>query len=530
MCDNIIKNAETSNEEKLSDNKFLLTKKDIVFAIIFFICSVMMSALGVFGGFRAGFSVASFALLLAVTFYLKNKEIKIGIYPAFCFLLSIGLMLNFSITTNVSVRFWSFVLLGFLLLLWFTSLINQKHSAGDLGIIKEIIFPVFSLAIPNLPNTITSLFSGRKNKTLGKIIIGILPAIPVLFVVVPLLMSSDAAFSGMISLAFKNLALTILKLILGAIIALFLVTYCFSLKKKEFPQIKSSNFKGLESTPVISFLSVLSLCYLSYLFSQLAYFFSAFSGFLPKDYDFSLSAYARRGFFEMSVIAAINFIIIFAVLLISRKKNQKINVFSRILCTFIGVFTLVIIATALSKMFLYIKNYGMTELRITTSMFMLFLAVVFITLMLRLYIPAIKVLKTGFIAASVALIILGGFNVNNVIAKYNYTAYKTGVLKEVDISTIYYLGDEGIPYLAKLANDKNEDVAHKAKLKLSSSFNDYYEVEYNGKLNKYKVEEKKYTKLEQFNLPRNRAYKVLDDLLKEDPQIVNYQLKDFENE
>ncbi len=529
MCDNIIENDLLLEENKLPNTKFDISTKDIVFAIIFIVCSILLSAFGIFGGLRAGFTVATLLILSAVTIYFKTKETKPDTYSFVCCLLSLGLTVNFSITSNLTVRFWSFVLLNLLLLIWFTSLISKEHTSGDLGIIKEIFLPIFCLALPNLPTAISSLVSGRKNKTLGKIFLGIIPAIPVLLVIIPLLMSSDEAFHGMVSLAFENIVLLIFKLISGIIISVFLIAYCFSLKKKEIPQIKSGNFKGLESTPIISFLSVLSICYLSYLFSQLAYFFSAFSGFLPKDYAFSFSAYARRGFFEMSAIAAINFIIIFAVLLLSTKKNGKIHLLSRILCTFIGIFTLLIISTALSKMFLYINHFGMTELRITTSVFMIFLAVVFVALMIRLYVPWVKVIKTGFIAASISLIILGTVNVNNMIAQYNYNAYKSGTLKEIDVSTIYELGDEGIPYLVKLAHDKNETVAHLAKLKLSYSFENYYETEYNSEFNIFETGKKKYTRIEEFSFSRNRAYKILDNILKKHPQIVNYKNEHFEN-
>ncbi len=530
MSDNISKSTLPS-EDNNSSNRFDIDKKDTVFAIIFVCCSIIMSAFGIFAGFRAGFTVATAFIMVAVTAYFKTKKIKIDIYAGICCLLSLGLAVNFSITSNSSIKFWSFIILTILLLIWFTSLVSKERAKDDLGILKEIFLPVFNLAFPNLLNALTSLLSGRKNKTLGKILLGIIPAIPVLFVVIPLLMSSDEAFSGMISLAFENMALLIFKLIVGFVISIFLIAYCFSLKKKELPKIKNCNFSGLESATVISFLSVLSVCYLSYLFSQLAYFFSAFSGFLPADFKFSLSAYARRGFFEMSVIAIINFIIIFATLLLSRKKNGKINLVSRILCTFICIFTLLIITTALSKMFLYINNFGMTELRITTSVFMVFLAVVFIALLIRLFVPSVKVLKTGFISAAIALIILGTVNVNSVIARYNYTAYKNDILNKIDVITIYELGDEGVPYLAELANDEDEDVAHLAKMQLSCCFEDYYETNYNDEFLELEIGEKKYNGLGEFSFSRSRAYKVLDKILKESPEIVDYKIfhEYFEN-
>ena len=45
-------------------------------------------------------------------------------------------------------------------------------------------------------------------------------------------------------------------------------------------------------------LGMISLVYVLYLVSQLAYFSGGFSGILPKGY--TMAEYARRGFFEMA--------------------------------------------------------------------------------------------------------------------------------------------------------------------------------------------------------------------------------------
>ncbi|MEE1074365.1 MAG: DUF4173 domain-containing protein [Acutalibacteraceae bacterium] len=536
MSDNIYENTvETAQPYPMEENhfkKFDITSKDIIFAVIFTVASIIMSAFGIFGGLRIGFTVAIIMLAAVMSIYLKTKEIGIKAYPLCCFVLSIGIAFNFSVTSNYSVRLWSFALLILLLLVWFNSLVRKQSEKGDLGILKEIILPIFDEALPNLPITVVSLFSGdkKRNKILGRILLGVLPAIPLLFVIIPLLMSSDEAFSGMIKLAAQNTVLIILKIVLGTVISVFVISYAFSVKKKELSVSAKSDFKGIENTVIISFLSVLSVCYISYLVSQLAYFFSAFSGFLPEDYEFTVSVYARRGFFEMSVIAAINFSIIFAALLLSRKKDGKLNLLIRIICTFIGIFTLIIISTALSKMFLYIGSFGMTELRITTSAFMMFLAIVFIALMIRLFSERVQVIKTAFVTAALTLIALGLINVNAVIADYNYNAYKSGKLDKMDVNTIYELGDEGIPYLVKLTKDKNKEIADSAKLKISYSYEDYYKIKRVDEqgIYKYKIN-KRYKDIGQFSFSRQKAYEELEKYLKQNPEILNYKTEYFEN-
>jgi len=274
-----------------------------------------------------------------------------------------------------------------------------------------------------------------------------------------------------------------------------------------------------------------------YLFSQLAYFFSAFKGILPTDYEFTVADYARRGFFEMCVISVINLVLVFAVLLFARKKEGKICAANKAICTFICIFTIIIIVTALSKMLLYIKSFGMTELRITTSAFMLFLAVVFVSVILRIFINGIRALRVAFVTAGCILVLLGTINVNSVVAKYNYNAYKNGLLEDIDINTIYQVGDEGIPYLVLLAKDSNSEVAESAKSELYSAITGYryYETEFIQKSiedlvywDECKIIAKKYDGIGEYSIPKNKAYKCLDKYIEENPDILKSEIYQYD--
>lgn len=516
-------------DETITQN-FDITKQDNVFVILVAITSVLTSVFGIFGGFKSGFTVTCVLLLGLFTFYLKNKENKIKIFPLTCVLLSLGIGASFIITTNVSVRFWSFVVTVLLYLVWFTSLTGDVKESGDLGILKKIFAPFFKGALFNLPVCMKSLFviNIKNSKKFGMIVGGLAVSVPFVAVVVSLLISSDEAFSGMVTLIFGNIISGIFKIVFGLGLSVFIISYGLSLKKEKAEEIKPLGFDGVDSTFITAFLSTFSVCYLAYLFSQLAYFFSAFKGFLPENYK--IADYARRGFFEMSIIAAINFALIFFTVVATRKKDGKLTVILKILCTFIGVFTLIIISTAISKMVLYIGSFGMTVLRLTTSAFMVFLAVAFISLILRIYIPKIKVIRTGIITAAIVLLILGTVNVNSVVAKYNYEAYKHRILKQIDVGTLYDVGAEGVPYLVNLSNGAtNSNVKREATERLAEIISEMYELSFNdeGECEKYI---KKYDSIGEFSIPTSRAYKILDDYIEKNPNIlVKCSILDFED-
>ena len=511
---------------------FDVTKRDFLFTALIFLAAVFGVFFGIFNGFHFGFTLTSFVTFVCLTVYLSKGVRKIKKFPLACGILALGLSAVFSVTSNGSVRFLGFVGTVILSLIWFVSLSDIPFKPGDGGLISTIFSPVFEQTLPNIPTTVTSLFSHKENvgKTIGKIAIGVAIAVPVLAVVIPLLMSSDAAFSGLVGSISGNLFMIAFKIGLALAITIVLLSYCFSLKKDSVNDKPVSQFAGVDNVILSSFLFVLSICYLLYLFSQLAYFFSAFKGILPSDYTFTLSEYARRGFFEMCVISVINLITVYVVLSIAKRNHGKLPMILRIICTFISVFSLVIIGTALSKMILYINHLGMTELRITTSSFMVFLAVVFAFLIFKVYIPKAEVLRAAVVTAGIVLILLGTVNVNRFVAEYNYQAYTAGKLETIDVQQIYSLGDEGIPYLLRLTQDADTNVKKQAKDFLLACIENekYYdiEVEYSDDKPVFKVGDRKCKNIGEYTISKMMAYNVLDEFIENNVNEINTYLAD----
>ena len=459
--------SESTRPSKL----FPVRKIDAIFALCAMLGSIFAAVCGIFSGYSLGYALSVVLLFALYTVYFA-KSSKFSLYPALCGLLALLNSGVFVCTTNASVRFFTAIATFLLSLVCLDGLLfgDSKGNRNTLG-----VFLGAASTIGKVGFAVGSLFSGKNEsrKTIGKALIGICCALPVLLVVVPLLISSDHAFHGMVHNIFANTFKTALKTIFGLIVAPFFVSYGFSLKAGRVARLKASKGRGIENVYVISFLCVISACYLLYLFSQLAYFFSAFQGFLPSE-GITHAQYARKGFFEMCIIAVINFVLVFSTLLAARKKNGKVCVAIKVLATFISMFTLMIVATAISKMVLYIDAYGMTVLRLTTSAFMVFVSAVFVSLILRIYIRKINVIKVALLAAGCVVLILGTVNVNAVCAKYNYDSYLSGKLDTIDVVALYDLGAEGVPYLVKLASVPEKTVADEARQFLAEAYTDQY--------------------------------------------------------
>ncbi len=161
------------------------------------------------------------------------------------------------------------------------------------------------------------------------------------------------------------------------------------------------------------------------------------------------SEYARRGFFELCAIAVINLIVILVLTGCAKKggstRPKLLTGYAVVLC----LFTLFIIATALAKMLLYIKAYGLTALRLYTAWFMVLLAAVFFVLMLRQFVRKLPTAAILSVAFTVLFGLLCFAKPETRIAEYNIARYENGTLKDLDVQMLCELSEDAYTVMAK---------------------------------------------------------------------------------
>jgi hypothetical protein len=110
--------------------------------------------------------------------------------------------------------------------------------------------------------------------------------------------------------------------------------------------------------------SIFVILYLAFFIIQGSYLFGAFSGSLPA--DFTIANYARRGFFELCLIMALNFSLLWIVGR-SSKPGIRENAYTKVISTLILIESILFSITAFSKIYFYILSYGFTPLRWQSS-------------------------------------------------------------------------------------------------------------------------------------------------------------------
>jgi len=194
---------------------------------------------------------------------------------------------------------------------------------------------------------------------------------------------------------------------------------------------------------------MVNLLYLLYAVIQFGYFFGAWSGVLPD--GITPAVYARNGFFELAFISCINVILLLLSIRLTRRE-RKAGLIIKCLSTCLLALSCVQLISAGLRMRLYTQAFGLTQLRYFVSAFMILLAVFFILLLLKEFIPSFPMFRSMVFAGAAALVILNYSVPDAQIARYNINHYISGELHSLDTEYI-----TGLSADAKIILLENEE-------------------------------------------------------------------------
>lgn len=442
--------------------------------------------------FVAGWGITVFTAFFIGGVMLYRHWLKIPIPKASWFWFTVvGLAgISFSLFREDSMAGYRLLLLHGSVLVWCASLFGtmiagkiSNYSVMD-GINSLLIIPfrnfgVFFAGITGLALKESSGEESEKKKAGYKNLlyvgIGVALCVPVLAIILPLLVSAD---DGNFSKALEGFAQTlskifsfdlreiIYKLIFAFPVTLFLYgliagsahkRYTSTINKQKADKL-ADVVRIIPNISTYVVLIVMIFFYALFIGFQIPYFVSAFQGIRPQGYEV-YSEYARKGFFELCTIATLN---LFAIVCCNtfttkQKENAPKSKWLISLNAAIGVVTLFLILTALSKMLLYISAYGLTPKRVVTSVFMVFLFIVFIGVIVYQF-KKFPIVRFSVVFGTVLLCFLSFSDLDSIIFKYNMTAYLNRNLSSFKIREIWDSGYGGIEHvLANIDSFNQED-------------------------------------------------------------------------
>jgi len=240
------------------------------------------------------------------------------------------------------------------------------------------MFPLLINDIKWKPNA--SVF---RSKPVMAVLRGVLLALPLVLVFGWLFAGADPVFGSLVGKAF-NLNMDFPDLL----VQLLIITACcwFAsgymrrvLANVEVPAEESTGAirPSLGVVDISVALGLVNLLFLAFVIVQFRYFFGGGER-VQTVAGLTYSEYARRGFFELVAVAALALPVLLAADWVAKKQSRQDEILFRSMAAILIGLLFVIMISAVQRMFLYLREYGQTELRTYTTAFMAWLALLFL--------------------------------------------------------------------------------------------------------------------------------------------------------
>ena len=444
--------------------------RELFFGLFAVLLGLFTANMVLFGGLNLGFALGAVMSVGLTWGYLHRAGCKGNGYTTTLLVLSLIIAAGFGWSSDGMVKFWLFLFLLAGVNLAFCLVAGRNRFApGSARSLFDAGRTIFGSGLGSIDRACRGVgmafrSGGELTQRSGAVLAGLGIAVPALAVVIPLLISSDAAFEGLIDLLPDfDLYEVVATAIAGGVLGLFFYARAVSLRHGEQFVGKGREPKKLHVLTMNTALGAICAVYLAYLFSQLAYFVGGFSGILPE--GFTRAEYARRGFFEMTCLAGVNLALMTFGVGKVRHEGRTPGT-TRMLCLFIGLVTEFLAFSSAAKMVMYIGTYGLTRLRVLTMVIMVFLGITTAIVCVWLYVPKLQYMKAVMILALVMGAAVLWADVDTQVAKYNVEHYLSGDLATVDMEHLTSLGPGAVPYLEKLANSDKALVSSVARANL----------------------------------------------------------------
>lgn len=286
---------------------------------------------------------------------------------------------------------------------------------------------------------------GRRQGSLAlvsRIVVGLLIALPFLALFIVLFSSADTVFAQGVSNLFKFDFFKQWPDLVAQLVWIGLVTWIaggallMALERAQQHAVGLNLEKAIAPVLRLGFveaatvLAAVNVLFAVFVAIQFTYLFGGSANVQVG--AFTYADYARRGFFELVVVAIVTMGLLLALDWLARRDSSRQATALKGLSVLLVALVLVILASAFQRMSLYEAAYGFTSLRLYTHWFMLWMAAVFMLKAAAIVLERGQIFAFGgFLSLIVAL---AGFNLLNpdaFIAQQNIQRYLvTGNLSE----------------------------------------------------------------------------------------------------
>lgn len=336
----------------------------------------------------------------------------------------------------------------------------------------------------------------KKKKMAVSIILGSLSAMLLLAVVLPLLASSDVVFKELLSGIFHvpqeiNFGSILTVCIMAALGTLIFYGVFYAFYNRPCKMEKEKNLLRLSAVSGMAFTAILAFVYILYCMVQVIFLFLKSGGGLPSGVTYS--EYAREGFWQLLFVGIINFILV----LVCMSLFEIHKILQGILTVICGC-TFIMTASAMYRMFLYVKEYHMTFLRVLVLWFLVLLILLMAGVVVNIYRARFPLFQYVMAVGMMMYILLSFLRPDYISVSYNIEHMDK--IKYEDTSYMMYNSSyDAASALSKIDLNDIEYTDSYEKMCLEEQFKQYFQNA---------CEEIKNSSLRQFNFSTWEAAKL----------------------
>ena len=297
-----------------------------------------------------------------------------------------------------------------------------------------------------------------EHRAVPQVIRGVLIAVPVLLLFVILFSSADLVFqhyvAGLFSFNVNGELVWRIFWILAVALGFFGLSALISRHHETEPashQSEPARRSALVEVTVL--LGSLNALFLIFIFIQLAYLFGGAANVVAG--GFTYAEYARKGFFELIAVAGLSFLLIFVAERLLLREGQRHSMQFKVLSSALIVQVLIVLVSAFKRLNLYEGAYGYTSLRLTSHIFILWLAVVFLALLYKIYADKRESAMAMYMFVSVIALFVSFnlINVDGMVVRKNLDRYQ--VTHKLDVRYMHTLSDDALPQMVVLLDSSD---------------------------------------------------------------------------
>lgn len=291
--------------------------------------------------------------------------------------------------------------------------------------------------------------AGPRRRRLGA---SVAVTVGLLVVFVPLLAEADATFAVLVEALMPRMdgatvaRWTIVFLVagVGSLSAVYLLAGAATGPGEQPSRPPRTLTRGEWGLPVGALIAVFAV----FVGAQLVALFGG-DGYVQRTAGLTYAEYARSGFWQLSAVTVLTLAVILFVLHRAARDSVADRRWLRALLSAVSALTLVMVASALGRMWTYQEAYGFTVLRLLVGSCELWLGVVYILVIvavLRLELAWLPRVTVG--TAVAALLALSALNPEGLVAQQNIDRWQHG--EEIDLYYLAGLSADIVPAIDRL--------------------------------------------------------------------------------